>query len=571
MKARLLLIALAAALLATATLAQELSGSVEVAGRGVDDSGNVGRAAEYRTTDSGADLRVDLTALFERVYLAISTAAADSNDQTTAIDVELGRTVRSHTTYTALPHNLEHDPLANLRGTVNDVKATWSTDLDPAARYGIDYKVLANRTELQFPDAGWLTVAVDYREQWREGHRQSLALSHCSTCHVRSQGREVDEHTRDGGVSAVARLGTWSLSGAYSERDFRERGATPTRVYELVEQPALRTPLFRDRIQYDSRNGALPYDFAPTSEKRTVRGELANGDLGGFTVSLSGASTKVTNVSSGNEVEYEGFKLALARRLGKKATFSLRARSYSIDSTDYYVDTPEPLAVAGPYAGKTYRERYGLNPDWLRQSAIDRDVTEGQARISYRLAKGSSLTASYDVRAVDRDTFQVAVGETGTLEQRLKVVYSLRPAKGLQLRAAATYADIAHPFALIDGACNPEALQTATLPSPLTPGSVQYYQIHEARVADLSASPERYTELKLSGSYQLSPSSLASLSYQWWDGANGGGDLDDWSRTVNAIVATVVLAPSETSELHAGASYRERELSQHLCIPLHDG
>jgi hypothetical protein len=572
MKARTLLIAFACALLAGPALAQEgMTGTVEIGGRAVQTEGNTQRAAEYTTTDDGAELRVDLRALFGEFYLALFTETFDTNDSKTVLDFELTRSVRSHTTYTALPHALEHDPLANLRGAVGEVKVTGSTDLDPTAQYGVDYDVFTNTTEFQFPNAGWLTVGVHYREQWREGHKQSLALSHCSTCHVQSKGKAVDEHTRDGGVSARATLGSWAINGAYIERDFRERGATPTRVYELAEHPAQRKPLFNDRIQYDAKDGALPYDFAPTTEKRTVRGEITNSNLGGFSLSLSGAGTKVTNMSSGNEVEYEGFNLAAAHRVGKKGTFSLRARTYTIDSTDYYVDTVEPVAVAGVYPGKTYRQQYGYDPDFMRQSAVDRDVTEAQLRFAYKVAKGSSLTATYDVRNIDRETYDVAVGETGTLEQRVKLVYSLRPGKGLQLRAAATLADITHPFALVDGACNPDALQTVAKPSPMAPGSIQYWQIHDARAADLSASPEQYTEIKLTGSYQITPSALASLSYQWWDGKNDGGDLNDWAKSLNAITATVVVAPSETVEMHVGAAWRERELQQHICIPLQDG
>jgi hypothetical protein len=572
MKARTLLIAFTCALLAGAASAQEgMTGTVEIGGRAVQTEGNLDRAAEYRTTDDGAELRVDLKALFGDFFLALTSEAFDTNDHKTTLDFELTRSVRSHTTYTGVPHRLEHDPLTNLRGTVKEVVATWSTDLDPNAQYGIDYSVLTNTTEFQFPNAGWLTVGVHYREQWREGHKQSMALSHCSSCHVQSKTRAVDEHTRDGGVSARATLGAWAINGAYVERDFRERGATPTRVYELIEQPALRTPLFRDRAQYDLRNGALAYDLVPTTEKKTVKGEIVNENLGGFAVSLTGAGTKVTNMSSGNEVEYEGFKLALGRRVGTKGTLSLRARTYSIDSTDYYVDTTEPIAVAGPYAGKTFRERYGYNPDFLRQSAIDRDVTEAQLRYAHKVAKGSTLAVTYDVRSIDRDSFEVAPGETGTLEQRVKLAYSLRPAKGLQLRATATFADIAHPFAVIDAACNPTAMQTVAVPSPVVPGSTQYYQVQEARIADLSASPEQYVEIKLAGSYQLGPAALASVSYQWWDGANNGGDLNDWAKTLNAVVASVVIAPSEKTEMYVGASYRERELRQHTCIPLQDG
>ena len=44
--------------------------------------------------------------------------------------------------------------------------------------------------------------------------------------------------TRDAGLQARAIFGKWSVTGVYSERDSGERATDPTRVYELVEQPA---------------------------------------------------------------------------------------------------------------------------------------------------------------------------------------------------------------------------------------------------------------------------------------------------------------------------------------------
>lgn len=550
---------------------QTVRGEVEIAGRGASDDGTPNRVAEYRTNTSGPELRFSLTAPLDTLYLEISSTAREGNDQVHSLRVDLNRLVRSHTTFTKGVHRLEHDPLTNLRGTVKDVVATWSTDLEPGRRYGVDWNVLESRTDLQVPGAGWLVVSAELREQWRKGHQQSLAMSHCSSCHVRSQGRQVDEHVRQAGLSARATFGGWSVVGSAGKRDFRERGATPVRLYEKVEQPALRTPLFTDRMQYGLQNGVMQYDLVPTTEKTLSKIQVSNGNLGGFALSLSGVSSNLENTRTGNEVDYKGVGLNLARKVGRRGSLALRARTYSIDSTDYFVDTTEPKAVAGPYVGKTYRERYGYDPDFVRQSAVDRDVVEGQARFAYRLGAGSSIAATYDLRSLDRDHYLVGVDETRTLEQKLKLAYSLRPLKGLTLRAQATYADIDNPFMILDAACNPAAMQTTPVASPLVPGSTQYYQIHDGRVADLGSAPSQWAEVRLSGSYQVSPAALAAVTYRWWDGKNDTQDLTDWTRNLNAVTAMLTVMPAERVDVWGGVTYAKRTLETHICIPLMDG
>lgn len=560
-----------AALLAVPAVADDVTGTIEIGGHGAKDTGNPGRAAEYRSTESGPDAKLDLRAVLEGLYLEIDSQAWTTDDQRHALTFDLNRMVRSHTTFTKMPHRLGHDSLANLAGAIADVKIVYATDMNPGSRYGIRYDELTNRTDIQIPGASWLIVSTDFREQWRQGHAQSLSVSHCYSCHIVSKDRSVDEHTRDAGISAHATFGTWSVVGTVSSRDFRERGTTPTRLYELAQHPSSRAPVFNDRIVYDQKDGALPYDWVPTQDKDTVKLRVANGNLGGFAVSLVGVRSSIENTHTGNEVDYDGLALSLARRLGDKARFSFYGRTYSIDSTDYFYDANEPAAVAGPYAGRTYRERYGYDPDYLRLSTVDRDVIEANARLVYRLAKKTSLIGQYQVRSIDRANYEVAAGETGTLEQKLKLTFATRPAEGFQLRAAATLADISHPFMAVNAACNPEALQTTPTASPLVPGSTQYYQIHEARVADLTASPSQYAELRLSGSYQFGSSSLASVSYQWWDGDNDDQDLTDWTKTLSALTANVMWAPTETTQLYTGASYGKRELETYVCIPLMDG
>lgn len=205
-------------LLLAGAVAAQTTGNVTVGGRAVKDDGAVERAAEFLPTTSGPELALALDAAFDKLFLAVNSDAREGHDQVHQLTFEVARTVRSHTSFTRLPHRLVHDPLTNLRGVVKTPVVTWSTDLDPNARYRIGYDLLDHRTDFQFPQAAWLTVSAVYREQWREGHRQSLALSHCSTCHIQGgrehTGRRSTGAGAGGGLEAGGQFRCPRLQGA---------------------------------------------------------------------------------------------------------------------------------------------------------------------------------------------------------------------------------------------------------------------------------------------------------------------------------------------------------------------
>ncbi|MGQ9834418.1 MAG: GSU2204 family CXXCH-containing (seleno)protein [Thermoanaerobaculaceae bacterium] len=549
----------------------QVQGTVEIGGHGSQEEGSPNRAAEYQSTMSGPQATVSLRARQEKLFLALESHARSSDSQKHTLTLEVGRLFRSHTTFSKLPHRLPHDSLANLAGAVSDVKIVYATDTEPWASYGIRYDRLENRSTLQIPGAPWLSITTQFQEQWRQGRTQSLSTSHCYSCHVVSQGRAVDQHTRDAGISVRASFGNWSLTGTVSSRQFRERGETPTRLYERAEHPNLRKPLFDDRVTFDERNGPLPYNWLPTQEKDSWRATLAHANLWGMSLAATYAHSKLTNTHTENTASFDGLTVSLARALSRKTRLSLFLRSYSWDSSDYFYDSPEPAAVAGPYVGKTYRQRYGFDPDLLRLSTLDRDVVEGILRFQARLRPSTSLAAEYQVRNIDRVHYQVAPGETATLEQKLKLTLSIRPLHKLQLRAQGVLAHISHPFMALNAACTLEPLQTNATPSPLAPGSVQYYQIHEARIADLTASPARYSSLRLSATYPLTPRSSATLVASYWDGQNDELDLTNWSKSSAAVTATLNFAPMPKLENYLALSVGTREMETRVCIPLMDG
>lgn len=557
--------------LAFTPLQGQVQGTVEIGGHGSQEEGSPNGAAEYQTTVSGPQATVSLRSRQENLFLSVESHAMSSDQQEHSLTLEVGRLFRSHTTFTKLPHRLPHDSLANLAGSISDVKTVYATDTEPWAAYGIRYDRFENRSTLQIPGAQWLTISTHFQEQWRQGRTQSLSTSHCNSCHIISQGRAVDQHTRDAGVSMRANFGNWSLAGTVSSREFRERGETPTRLYERVEHPNLRTPVFDDRATFDERNGPLPYNWLPSQEKDSWRATLSHANLWGMSFAATYAHSKLTNTHTDNTASFDGFTVSLARALSRKSRLTFFLRSYSLDSSDYFYDSPEPAAVAGPYAGKTYREVYGFDPDFLRLSTLDRDVLEGILRFQVRPKSTTSLVAEYQARNIDRVHYLVAPGETATLEQKLKLTLSTRPLKKLQFRIRGEVADISHPFMALNAACTLEALQPEAAPSPLVPGSVQYYQLHEARVADLTASPSQYASLRLSATYLLSPSSSATLVANYWDGKNDELDLTNWSKSSAAVTATLNFVPLPKLENYLAASIGTRELETRVCIPLMDG
>ncbi|KDA52853.1 hypothetical protein EG19_09465, partial [Thermoanaerobaculum aquaticum] len=310
MKARYTLFALLLAWYPASLLAQ-VTGTVQLGGHGTSEKDNPARAGEYSTTQSGPDAAVSLQYKADGFYLGLESLALSSDQQKHDLTFELGRMVRSHTTFSKLPHRLVHDSLANLAGAIADVKIVYATDMDPAARYGIRYDELTNHTDIQLPQAPWLTISTDYREQWRQGHVQALSTSHCYSCHVVSVTRSLDLHTKDAGISAQASFGGWHVKATVSSRDAREREGAPTRTYERAQHPSLRTPLFDDRVVFDERSGPLPYGWYPSQEKDTYRLAINNANVLGFSLALSATSSEISNTHTGNEVDYDGISLAL--------------------------------------------------------------------------------------------------------------------------------------------------------------------------------------------------------------------------------------------------------------------
>jgi len=566
---RLLLIVALAALPLTAMAGEDGSttGTVTIGGWGASTDDSPDMVAEYEPDNGGPELGIDLESFFEGGSLLVSAHGRHSDDSQVDLDFDIGRVVRSYTSYTKLLHRFGHDPMTNLEGTSTNGKVVFHTDHNPAMDYGIHYAVLENRTELQIPSIPALTFAFEIRDQHREGHKQAYALSHCDTCHVNSMNHPVNEHTTDGTLEAKVAWHGGTLRARYTSRKMTQNDPYVMTTYDDAVHPEARTPVFDNRLQYDSAQGPMPADLWPDIDKDITRLDLHINNVLGFVFNAGGVWTTTENKYTGLEADYSGYMINAARRFGKKWRVTWRGRFYTMENDPFFVDTAEPPGIAGPQTGITFREAYGFDPDFERLSALDRDVLESTFDVGYRIGrKGGTLRFQWKYQGIDRDYYHVTPTDTDTTKNLLGITWHAHPAKGWNLRAAYRHADIDNPFMALDQ-------QASTLESPPYPNpfqSPQYYDFQDARIGDGTASPDSWDEIRIGASYTWGAATVSG-TYRWWDGSNDGGDLTDWSRTNQSFMLTFWSAPSEHWDWYAGYAWLDSQLDAPTTIPIFDG
>jgi hypothetical protein len=562
MKAHWSLIFIVALLAATAAVAQDTQGSVEVGVWDASTEGSPDNVTEYEPDDGGPDLELEVTS--DNVEL--TAKVRDDNDAVLSLDFDVNRWVRSETDYTALLHRLGFRDLEHFTAATSHGRVTRHTDLGSGQPFDIDYHRLDHRTEFQPKGMDHLTFAVGFSHQEREGLRQQTNVSHCDSCHVTSQDRPVDESTSEARFEAQLAWEGGQVTASVVNRGYEDNAGPVSLAYDDALHPEQRKPLFDNRVQYDGVT--LPVGMDSDIDKEIFEIDSSFDDVGGFALTAGGAWSTTDNKYTGNEASYSG-ALVTAARLFKNWNLAFRGRSYSLDNDDYFVDANEPLGVAGPQAGLTYRQIYGFNPDYLRQSALNRSVFESTLDLSRKLAgKKGRVRFSWDYKTIDRDHLEVAPGDTKSTTNVLGVSWRARPKKGWKTQLALEHGEVDNPFVNLNGTYS--TLTSQSSPNPFLPQAAQYYESHAARIADVGASPSSWDEFTARASHSTG-SNTFSASYRYWDGNNNDGDLSDWSRSVQAATFAFWSAPAADFQWHLAYTFNETEVGLPASIPLFDG
>ncbi len=543
-----------------------VEGTVSVGILTSDSTGNPQRVGQYDDIFDTTRARTGFELWGQNGRVKFDLAAShggDRSDQRYSADVAIGRMVKAHVQYQRSPKRLDHDPLTYVDAASN-IGGTFvveHTDTDPFAEYGFDYAELVSRLEVVLPKAPFLRFYVSHRQETRSGSRQSLVTSHCATCHVVSYSREMDQKTSD--LIAGMRLSTArvSVDYQYQNRRFDENGGGLTHTYDRAVHPVTLAEVFLNRVQFDQRDGPLPFDTMPSIETRrhalraaaTLPGEIRT--TGSFT------STRTRNLDTNLQTRQLGGVGRFVVPLGARVSLRGSARRYTIESDSVAIDVIELVSPAGPSAGRTYAQAYPTfgNPDYVRESSLSRTPTDMSLELSWKPFKNTTMRAGYVWEEIRRDHF--AVNRTTTQSLLLSGRGTL--AKGLQWRSRFDYDWTRDPF-LNERAALPAVLQPTPSPGSLPFTGLQYYQMYGARQADLTSFPTRHGSFDQTVTW--TPAQAVSISghYRWHGASNDDLTFSTWERTSHAPGVEFWIAPSEHWSLMAGYTYQKETLETYL-------
>jgi hypothetical protein len=491
----------------------------------------------------------------------------DENYNRSFLDFDIGRTLLTRTTYKRFTPRLGHDPLFYAEAVTAHDRILRHTDQDPDAVYGYENGVLEHRSELQL---GVASIGFNFRDQRREGAHQGLIVSHCDNCHVNGVTRPIDEKQQDIGLDAKVAWTTGFVDASYTRRKLEQGVTSIDFLYDRARHPKSKLPIFDNRVQFDSLDGPLEALVRPDVDKDIIKANVQQA-AGTFSLTGNGVWSTTENLYTSNKADYQGYFFSAARPFaGKKARLRVRGRYYKTDTSDYFYDTIERQSVAGPHKGRTYRDVYGVEVDYLRQSALNRKVWDLNADVSFRMGrKAGSLTATWKLKDVNREHYEVAPGETKTTTNILGAMWRPRPARGLRFNVGYRHAWVSNPYLLVGGACS-DQVTPGPLPSPFHPDAAQYYTMRAAKIMDTAAVAGSWDEIKLRGSYTKGRTMLTGL-YRYWDGKNTEGNLTDWSRNNQTATVTFAWMPAPTWDGFVSYNYQRLENSAPGCIAIFDG
>ncbi len=536
-----------------------------------------GKIGEYEVLDhesTGPDFHFSGTAQKEGLYLDFSGRHLEDNDHEYHFSGDYRRILKQDFSYDRFQHWLDHDDLENLSaygvgGAAHVV--TSHEDFDAGKDYIIKRSEEKSDTVLNLPFLPGTQLNFNYRRQMREGHKQSLAISHCGSCHVTSRARAVNEETEDFKVGITKKHSWLTVSYNYFHREFNERGDTPVNAYDDPTHPnGTSGDIFDDRVQYGDET--LPYDLVPSIEKDSHIGKVSVRLPGNTTFFGSYVYSNVENRDNDLETDSDTITARITNNLIPGLNLSGKFRYLNIDNDDVYVDVNEPLSVAGPNIGNPWNNPgaayNSFDPDFIRESAMSRDVTTLGLDARYQLLRKTSLRLGYEWEKIDRDDYAVDEGgETETETDTVRVVLNTRPHRKVKARIGYKWQGIDNPFNNLNGAY--EDVTFAGTGSPFS--GTQYWERQAARTADLSNQPTEVNEITGDLTWSVLHNFSLTANYRYTEKENDETNYSDWAQESHVPSLSLWYAPIPKLSFNFSYIYDWTETETFTSIPVFDG
>lgn len=546
--------------------------------RTVSTDDSVEKVGEYLSVGDGAVVGLSwFTSPYDKVHWGITFNRIDQDFWNGGMSLDLNRRVRVDINVDGMLHRTVHDPVTNLQG-VAEIKVNRSTDLEPGAQYRIQRRLYEIHAEVLTGVEG-LSLRAGYRQQTRSGFKQLLTTTHCTSCHTVAQGREVNNKLNEATLGVHYTRGVISLDYQLTGRSFDEYGETPEVFYDRGLHPASLGPGFNDRLWF--QDGFFAANQVPKMDKTSHRLQAAADFKGGDALDFTVARSNTQNKSAMLEWDFTGYRGRYTWRVKDGLKVNLSAQRDEIESDPVLVDlvsmnglTAAPVTNYGTY--QDWRRLVDGDPtltfeSFTRASNYDRTEDRLNADVFWRPRKGTALRFAADYANVDRENVVLADGTGETTTARVKASWNEKVGKNLRFMNSLTYTTRDNAYANINGALRAWDPAFGPAPSPKDPASLQYYQLHALRMADVSSVPSG--ELRYRGTGTWMPSARAALSanVRYMDGENDELDYSSLEKENLGVGANLWMAVSPEFSFMLGLDHLEQETGAMMAIPLMDG
>lgn len=471
--------------------------------------------------------------------------------------------------------------------------SVFGEDLTPGQVFEIKRTEAKAEADLTLPFLPNVTFHAGVRNEKREGTEQSIGMSKCTSCHVTGGSRNVDENTDEFNAGATGRFGLFTVDYNYKNSEFREKAATPTRVYDPARSPGaayiaydpttntLAQRPFDSRLLYDYSDGALTYDQTPDS-KKTSHILKARADLPLQTALIgSFVNTRVESKKTdepgiwtlGDKTltsDYDGYGFRLASRPLNSVRVNLRGKLEKVE-TDNAVITFIPMNTLAQGnlggnlpAGTTFTNTYG--------SVESRDVVTLGADAIWRFAPKSTLRFGYEIKTDDRDNEHYGKTTAQTAEVSVKTLLT----KGLTARAGYTFKTIDDPFMHqhAAGFIDPVTGLPYTTNQDPTPtigtGDLYGTAFYDLRQTDLSNQPETVHEAKISSTWSPAAKFSATATVRYRQEENELHS-SEWKQQTLSPTLSFWYAPAQKLNLTFAYNYLGQRAESRFCQGWYDG
>jgi hypothetical protein len=584
----------------------ESKASIETGYQGSDVEDSAVRAAEYVDTEPNAAFGLHWsTSPFDDSGFKLDFERWNASEVGGEVTMDLERMVRFKASADYLVHRLDHDSISNLQG-VSDIKVVRATDLDQDAEYQIRHKLYEIEADFHPPRMDWFSIHAGFRQQMREGRKQSLHTGHCTSCHTVSQSRIIDQETTDGVVGLQFKSSLFQLAYEVLSRTFGEKGGQPVAPFETPYRPApppwsgnqedLPLP-FNDRLYFpipgtapDSATAA--YDQVPDIKRTAHVLKLKTGDNDRNTVNFTLLKSNTENRYTNLEYDFEGFRGLYTLRLRDNLRINFSAQRDKIENDPVEVN-PAALWGSGPFARNyggeilTFEQwRQAVDDpllnftDFMRNSSMNRTDDRIGIDTFWRPMRHGTFRAKYTYRKIDRDNVVLIDGTGETTSHALKLGWNQRFGKRLRWNNSLLFKTIDNPYASVGGALREFAGysepgivlgQVPTNPSPTSPLSLQYYQLHALRVANISNVPTQYIKLRTSANWSPKGTWALSGNLRYKDAENDELNYSTWDQNTLGVGVNFWVAVKPELHFTIGADHFQEETEAFTTIPLMDG